>query len=56
MYIPPHFAQANPEELQRIIRAHHGRIDVESHVGRGTRFRIWIPGPPQVRLLAEPTP
>ena len=22
MYIPPHFAQANPEELQRIIRAH----------------------------------
>jgi len=42
--------------VQRIIRAHHGRIDVESHVGRGTRFRIWIPGPPQVRLLAEPTP
>ena len=42
--------------VQRLVRAHHGRIDVESHVGRGTRFRIWLPGPPQVRLLSEASP
>ena len=29
--------------VQRIVRAHNGRIDLESHVGRGTTFRIWLP-------------
>jgi two-component system sensor histidine kinase AtoS len=29
--------------VQRIVRAHGGRIDLESHVGRGTSFRIWLP-------------
>jgi two-component system, sporulation sensor kinase E len=29
--------------VQRIVRAHGGRIDLESHVGRGTNFRIWLP-------------
>jgi signal transduction histidine kinase len=29
--------------VQRIVRAHSGRIDLESHVGRGTTFRIWLP-------------
>src|SRR5579871_243071 len=29
--------------VQRIIRAHDGRIDLESQVGRGTTFRIWLP-------------
>jgi PAS domain S-box-containing protein len=29
--------------VQRIVRAHNGRIEIESHVGRGTTFRIWMP-------------
>jgi len=29
--------------VQRIVRAHHGRIELESHAGRGTTFRVWLP-------------
>jgi two-component system, sporulation sensor kinase E len=29
--------------VQRIIRAHNGRVELDSHVGRGTTFRIWLP-------------
>lgn len=29
--------------VQRIIREHTGRIDVESKPGRGTTFRVWLP-------------
>jgi signal transduction histidine kinase len=40
--------------VQRIVREHGGRIDLESRVGQGTVFRIWLPvheRPP--RLLAQ---
>lgn len=29
--------------VQRIVRAHGGRIELDSNVGRGTTFRIWLP-------------
>jgi PAS domain S-box-containing protein len=29
--------------VQRIVRDHGGRIDLESHVGQGTVFRVWLP-------------
>ena len=29
--------------VQRIVQAHNGKIELESHVGRGTTFRIWLP-------------
>ena len=29
--------------VQRIVRAHNGRMDLDSDVGRGTTFRIWFP-------------
>ncbi|MBW8863684.1 MAG: PAS domain S-box protein [Verrucomicrobia bacterium] len=35
--------------VQRIVRAHNGRIELESNVGRGTTFRVWL----KPRLLAN---
>jgi signal transduction histidine kinase len=29
--------------VQRIVREHGGRIELESNVGKGTMFRIWLP-------------
>lgn len=42
--------------VQRIVRAHGGKIEVESRVGKGTTFRIWLPSHERKpRLLPEPT-
>ena len=42
--------------VQRIVRAHYGRINLESEVGRGTTFRIWLPlHERKPRLLEAPT-
>jgi two-component system, sporulation sensor kinase E len=29
--------------VRRIVRDHNGQLNVESHVGKGTVFRIWLP-------------
>jgi two-component system, sporulation sensor kinase E len=43
--------------VQRIVRAHNGRIELESNVGKGTAFRVWLPlherKPKQLPLTAE---
>ena len=42
--------------VQRIVREHGGRIELQSHVGRGTTFRIWLPlHERRPRLLEAPT-
>jgi PAS domain S-box-containing protein len=38
--------------VQRIVREHGGRIELESRLGQGTQFRIWFPlHEPRPRLL-----
>jgi signal transduction histidine kinase len=38
--------------VQRIVRAHGGRIELDSRVGQGTTFKIWLPmRERQTRLL-----
>ncbi len=40
--------------VQRIVRAHGGKIEVESRAGKGTTFRIWLPSHERkVKLLPE---
>jgi len=43
--------------VSSIIRKHHGHIEVESRVGHGTTFRIWVPAARQeVSRAASKTP
>lgn len=42
--------------VQRIVRAHNGRIELQSDLGRGTTFRVWLPSRERpTRLLEEKT-
>ena len=41
--------------VQRIVRDHGGRIQLESNVGQGTTFRVWLPLSERApRLLGSP--
>jgi two-component system, sporulation sensor kinase E len=41
--------------VQRIVRDHGGRIQLESNVGQGTTFRVWLPlNERSPRLLSSP--
>jgi len=42
--------------VQRIVRSHGGRLELESHADRGTTFRVWLPRHERSpRLLEEKT-
>ncbi len=42
--------------VRRIIRAHGGRIDIDSRLGQGTSVRVWLPlHEPKPRLLEAPS-
>ncbi len=43
--------------VQRIVRDHGGRVDLESHAGQGTTFRVWLPsGEKRLRSLPPSNP
>jgi len=57
-YRDPAARRAEPRGLglglsiaQRLVAAHHGRLDVESQPGQGSTFRVWLP---REAVVAEP--
>ena len=43
--------------VQRILREHGGRVELESNLGQGTLFRLWFPlAEPKPKLLQSPAP
>jgi signal transduction histidine kinase len=43
--------------VRRIIRAHGGRIEIDSRLDQGTSIRVWLPlHEPKPRLLEAPEP
>jgi signal transduction histidine kinase len=41
--------------VRRIIRAHSGRIEIDSRLARGTSIRVWLPlHEPKPRMLEAP--
>ncbi|MEC8972381.1 MAG: ATP-binding protein, partial [Verrucomicrobiota bacterium] len=41
--------------VQRIVRDHDGRLELVSHGGKGTTFRIWLPIEERRQRLIETT-
>lgn len=39
-----------------IVRKHQGHVEVESELGRGTTFHIWLPAAPESQPVKEETP